>query len=84
MQPDEILLQAAALVGGDRARQHGDYRANMNAIAVMWTAYTGRRFEARDVAWMLALVKIARERTGGDNPDNAIDVAGYAGIAGAL
>ncbi len=84
MQPSEILETARDLVAGERAEQHGDFQANMDVIAAMWTAYTGHRFEARDVAWMMALVKIARERTGGDNPDNAIDVAGYAGIAGAL
>lgn len=84
MQPSEILETARDLVGGDRDRQHGSYQDSMDVIAAMWTAYTGHHFEARDVAWMMVLLKVARERTGSANPDNAIDAAGYAAIAGAV
>ena len=39
MTPVEILETAAGLVGGDRAKQHGDYRLLHQRVADLWSAY---------------------------------------------
>tara|TARA_Y100000310_G_C20173190_1_gene574651 strand:+ start:198 stop:485 length:288 start_codon:yes stop_codon:yes gene_type:complete len=85
--PGDILDQAKALVEGDRAETHGDALILHIRIAGLWSAYIaqGKSFvDAHDVAIMMALVKIARAKTGSHNPDDYIDMAGYAAIAGCL
>ena len=80
----EILETAASLVGGDRAETHGDMRAVHRDAARMWSLYIGRPIDARDVAVMMALLKIVRQKHGRFNLDDYIDGAGYLAIAGAL
>jgi hypothetical protein len=53
-------------------------------IAKFWSSYIGQALNAHDVACMMALLKIARTQTGETNPDDYIDIAGYAAIAGEL
>ena len=84
----KTLQTALDLTGGARAKQHGDKRANHQNIADLWNAYFGveavtgyRYFTAHDVAVMMCLLKIARLKSGTHNPDNYVDLAGYAGIA---
>lgn len=97
MQAVEICSKAAELVGGDRAKTHGDKRYNHIAIARLWNAYlanagvirdeSGRSpyLSATDVALMMALLKIARTQSGGTHhDDNYLDLAGYAGVAGEI
>ena len=71
-----------------RARTHGDKVQNHQAIADLWNGYLGNRLataiEPRDVALMMALLKIARTKYGAHNPDDYIDMAGYAGVAGEI
>lgn len=80
----EIATKAAELIGGDRARQHGDKRTNHENIAVLWGGYLGVELTAHDVALMMALLKIARTKTGSHNPDDYVDGVGYLAIAGEL
>lgn len=79
-----ICMEAANLVGGDRARTHGDKLENHDNIADLWTAYLGVEISALQAAMMLALLKVARTKTGSHNPDNYVDLAGYAGCAGEI
>lgn len=85
---DEILKTAASLVCGERAKQHGDMHSCFDKVAQLWDAYLAIRSEARftphDVACMMELLKIARRHSGTSNPDDYIDAAGYAAIAGEL
>ena len=37
MLPEEILKEAASLVAGQRAKQHGDYTALHSRIAELWS-----------------------------------------------
>lgn len=82
-----LLERAAALVGGDRQRQHGDKRQNHQNIAALWNAYLGWRLgegcllTPGDVARMMVLLKVARTKTGAFNPDDYLDMAGYAAVA---
>jgi hypothetical protein len=97
MRAVEILTTAAQLVGGDRAKTHGDKYVNHGMIARLWNAYlenagvclvgddmgASQRLDPTDVANMMILLKIARTQSGGThNDDNYIDAAGYAGVAG--
>jgi hypothetical protein len=96
MRAVEILTTAADLVGGDRAKTHGDKYINHGKIARLWTAYlenagivirdengVATEIDPTDVANMMILLKIARTQSGGThNDDNHIDAAGYAGVAG--
>ena len=85
-----ICRQAAALVEGDRQTTHGDALAVYADLAAQWNAYlgdrlaAGRRLSAKDTALMMALLKIARTKNGTHNPDNYVDLAGYAGVAGEI
>lgn len=91
MKAHEALEAAAALVGGDRARTHGDKIATHANIARMWNAYLdcrpvdrGHAVTSKDVAVMMCLLKIARSSLGSHNSDDYVDMAGYAGIAGEI
>jgi len=86
----EIATEAARLVGGDRAQQHGDKGANFNATAVLWNAYLSIRkggaaapITGMDFAQMMVLAKMSRVHTGSVfNMDNFVDQAGYSACAG--
>jgi hypothetical protein len=84
MKAQETLKIAASLVSGERAKQHGDMFHSHDRIARLWSAYIGEALDAHDVACMMALLKIARTQCGEVNPDDYIDMAGYAAIAGEL
>jgi hypothetical protein len=87
-QAAEFCARAADLVAGDREKQHGDKVDNMSNIARLWTAYlqsSGRAVNtvtAEDIPHMMVLMKVARTQTGNFNPDDYIDMAGYAGVGG--
>ena len=80
--------EAAELVGGDRAKQHGPVARNFAHIAAFWTTWlrckgllaSGAELEAHDVAMMMTLLKGARTLTGEHNPDDYRDGIGYLGL----
>lgn len=76
-----ILVAAGRAVGGQRATDYGKPEDNFGAIARLWSAYTGFDFTALDVAMMMALLKIARIRSGTATEDSFVDLAGYAACA---
>ncbi len=85
----DICRRAAATVAV-RGRRHGDALACHRAVAALWTAYLGAKLRpgaaitARDAALLLALLKVARTLAGAHNPDDYIDLAGYAAVAGEI
>ena len=87
----DILLEAHAIVTGDRAATHGDKERSFQVIADLWTVYlSGRKNQvpnqvtAFDVAQCMVLLKIARSIQGQPIKDHALDAAGYSAIAGEL
>jgi hypothetical protein len=84
LSAEGIARKAADLVGGDRARTHGDKYENHRNIADLWRAYLGHEVSPVDVAVMMVLLKVARTKTGAHNPDDYIDMTGYAAIAAEL
>lgn len=79
----EILEAARKCVCGGREQDYGTPENNFSLIASLWTAYNGREYTAKDVAMMLALLKVARI-SNGDKADSFVDLAGYAACAGEI
>lgn len=88
MTRENILNEALHCVSGDREQDYGSPERNFQTIALLWSVYLQRLgrsyFEDRDVAAMLALLKIARIASGHAKIDNWIDLAGYAACGGEL
>lgn len=80
------LLTAALDAVNARPKTYGPPERNFDRIASLWSAHTvnrygegvGLRFDAVDVACMMALMKIARLEETPDHMDSWTDLAGYA------
>ena len=84
MLPEEILKESASLVAGQRAKQHGDYTTLHSRIADLWSSYLKSNISPEQVALCMALVKVARDEVGNENPDDAVDAVSYVALWGAL
>lgn len=73
----DTLKAAAECVCGSREDDYGSPEDNFAVIAALWTAYTGTDVTPKDVAMMMALLKIARAKAD-SKPDTYVDLAGYA------
>lgn len=80
----DVLRMAAEAVSGEREQTHGKPENNFAVIAALWAAYKGAEFSAVDVAVMMALLKIARIKSGHGSIDSFADLAGYAACGGEL
>lgn len=78
---EQVLAAARDAVCGHRATDYGTPEDNFGAIAVLWSMYKNTQFSATDVAMMMALLKIARIKTGTATTDSFVDLAGYAACA---
>lgn len=79
-----FLDTAKSLTYGERNRQHGNVWTNFGWIADAWSGFTGREVKRSEVALLMALMKIARTRSGSHNPDDYTDGTAYMAIAGEL
>ena len=88
MTREQILSNACHCVTGDREEDYGSPESNFLTIANFWNVYIARKgtwlLDGKDVAAMLALLKIARIASGHAKTDNWIDLAGYAACGGEL
>jgi len=90
MQSIKILEKVMALLTGDRQLKHGDKVKNHENIARLWTGYLQNKFKLNlnilpeDVAYMMALLKIARTQEGQANEDDDVDACGYVAIGGEI
>lgn len=78
MNRRETLNEAIENVCGDREYEYGSPEDNFKSIAALWSVYKDVIFDASDVAMMMALLKIARIKTGTATEDSFVDLAGYA------
>lgn len=83
MKRAEILEAARVCVCGEREQDYGSPENNFEMIAQLWTVYTGHTFTQKDVAMMMALLKVARIKSG-EKADSFVDLAGYAACAGEI
>lgn len=84
MTRSEILQKAEQCVCGQREQDYGSPENNFQVIADLWSAYKDVDFTATDVAMMMALLKIARIRSGTATEDSFVDLAGYAACGGEI
>lgn len=84
MRRTDILTAAQVCVCGEREQDYGSPESNFSRIAEFWSTYLGFPIDAKDVAAMLALLKIARIASGHAKADNWVDLAGYAACGGEI
>ncbi len=83
----KVMKEALDIINGDRQADYGGPEDSFNAIASFWSAYlwhtAGVDYEitAKDVARMMALMKMARLTNHPGHRDSYVDVIGYMGIA---
>ena len=95
--PTNIFDQAKDLIYGQRNKDYGHPRENFSTTAMLWNTYIDQRqvthertnigpFELveHDVAYMMALLKIARLANDPQHRDSRVDVCGYMGCADRL
>ena len=87
MKRAEILQTACDCVCGNREQDYGKPENNFSKIAALWNEYLLARdknypLNGKDVALMMALLKIARIATGRDKMDSFVDACGYIACAG--
>lgn len=84
MTREEILAAAKQCVCGGRETDYGTPEDSFGLIGQYWTVYTGHMITAKDVAMMMALLKIARIQGNRATGDCFVDLAGYAACGGEL
>lgn len=95
MTREEILAAAKSCVCGDREQDYGTPENNFTTIGRLWCTYLSAAhpdyalvflrngITPKDVAAMMALLKVARITTG-SSLDSFVDLAGYAACAGEI
>jgi hypothetical protein len=79
---ESILAEALRITSGDRRKDYDHPTPNHERIAALWNAFLSIRkkpnspISASEVAWMMALLKIARDAYT-PKRDNYVDAAGY-------
>lgn len=75
---EDILQEAITITKGQRADQYGKAEDSFKMVADLWSTYMGTQFQTHDVAILMALLKVARIKTGPSKRDSWVDLAGYA------
>ena len=87
MERLECLKKAEGIVSGDR---YGSPEDNFMRIASLWSSYLRARFgypiilKPKDVAALMALLKVGRIAGNTANEDSWVDIAGYAACGAEL
>ena len=80
-----ILAEAEKCVCGRREEDYGSPEDNFYKISKLWNAYLGDNVtDSHDIAIMMALLKIARIRTGRRTEDSYVDACGYLACGGEI
>ena len=74
------LHEAAYLTSGDRNKTYGPPVQNMQHIADIFNAWTGRDLTAQEVAQLHTATKLARSQTSPTHRDSYVDTMAYRGI----
>lgn len=75
-----LLREAEKLTCGDRNATYGPPVENMQHIADIFNAITGRDLTAREIAQIHMATKLARTSTTPDHFDSYVDLMAYRGI----
>lgn len=75
------ILSEARTTIGDRGDTYGDSTAGLERVAGMWSILLETNVAPREVATMLALLKIVRTTASPTHRDSYVDAAAYMGLA---
>lgn len=75
-----VLDEAKEIIYGDREKTYGHPSKNLKVIAKFWGEYIGTKLDAKDVAVMMILLKVARLRNDINHKDSIVDICGYAAL----
>lgn len=79
-----VLLKAVEIINGERQNTYGNPEDTFEEIAVLWNWWLEGQLDEKltpdDVAMMMSLLKIAREKNGAGKTDNVVDACGYLGL----
>lgn len=84
MNRSDFLDAAKQCITVDRAATHGGAEDSFGDIANMWSTYLGHHVSKEDVCMMMVLLKTVRFKNTPMHADHAVDICGYAAIAGEL
>lgn len=81
-----VLSEAERCVCGKREQDYGEPEDSFQKIGTFWTAYLNYavKIDAKDVAAMMALLKIARISENPQHMDNWVDGCGYFSCGGEI
>lgn len=78
----KLLMEAAELINGERAKTYGEPQQSFETIAAHWSTYLGIPITVHDVGMLMILLKVSRGGRNRFHKDNFVDIAGYAGLTG--
>ena len=81
MEAHKLFQEAEKLLNKDRHEIYGDPVDNYERIALMWSALTGAVLDGKDVALMMAALKLYRAQRNSDHKDSFVDALAYVAIA---
>ncbi len=76
----DVLDEAKRLISGSRREAYGSAHDSFSCIASLWSTYLSATIKPVDVAMMMVLLKVAREKAA-HGTDNLVDICGYAALA---
>lgn len=85
MSTKPLLIQAHAVINGERKKTYGDGTNGMQGVAEQWWLYLNQKYgiefrlSPEDVCWMMADLKKYRQMHKSKR-DNVLDAAGYIGL----
>lgn len=74
------LDKATALIYGDRQKEYGKAKDNIENIAKLWSVMLGIEITVEQVCLCMIQVKAARLLITPTHDDSWIDIAGYVGV----
>lgn len=77
----DIFREAEKLLSQDRQNTYGDATSNYGRIALIWTGLIGVPLDGKDVALMMAALKIYRASINPEHKDSFVDAVAYISIA---
>lgn len=84
MTREDVLREAIKCVCESRESEYGSPENNFNLISSFWSDYLGTKVSPVDVSMMMALLKIARIKSGRFKEDSFVDGAGYMACGGEI
>lgn len=81
--PRSILEEALRITDGGRDLQYGKPERCFEEIAALWSYYLDHPVSPQQVAIMMVLLKVVRQKAK-HKDDNLVDMAGYAALAAEL